>query len=126
MSKTEYKWDSRKMACIATYSILCDPKLMRQIDAQKIAIDDAGDIKLTSLPYFPKTSASDITIRGRCDRAARKFFSLVVNLYTNRKERPADSVTEHILQLRSMFQDDSATITNLAAITDDFFKFNGE
>lgn len=126
MATKNFTWDTNKMACIATYTILGGKSFLNQFDEFFISIDEAGDIKLTTLPYFPKFSASSANINGRANQMARKFFKFIVLNYTNRKENPTDTVQACIENLQALFESESATFKDLAEVTDGFFKFNGE
>jgi hypothetical protein len=119
-------WNPDKLSCIATYTILGGDNFLDQFDDFFLPIDTAGDVLLTSLPYFPKFEASPIDIDGRADQMARRFFKFVVRIYTRRKENPMDTVEDHVRTLRGLFKNTSATFSDLAQATDEFFKFNDE
>lgn len=126
MATEKYVWTPDKLACIATYTILGGDAFLDQFDEFFLQIDKAGAVKLTTLPYYPKFSASPTDIDGRADQMARKFFKFVVLTYTNRKENPMDTVEACIKKMRGLFKNKSATFTDLAEATDKFFKFNDE
>lgn len=126
MATKNYIWDENKMACIATYTVIGGKSFLNQFDDFFLSINEAGDTKLTTLPYFPKFSASSANIDGRADQMARKFFKFIVLNYTNRKEKPTDAVEDCIKNMRALFKSDSATIKDVAEVTDKFFKFNDE
>lgn len=119
-------WNPDKLACIATYTILGGNNFLDQFDEFFLRIDSAGDTKLTSLPYFPKFDASPFDIDGRADQMARRFFKFVVQTFTRRKENPMDTVEDHLRTLRGLFKNTSATFSDLAQATDEFFKFDDE
>jgi hypothetical protein len=126
MASEKYTWNTDKMACVATYTILGGDKFLDQFDEFFLKIQNAGDVKLTSLPYYPKFDASSFDLDGRADQMSRKFFKFIVLIYTNRKENPADSVEDIIKKMRVLFKSKSSTFTDLAETTDKFFKFTGE
>lgn len=126
MATEKYAWRADNMACIATYTILGGDKFLDQFDEFFLKMEDAGVVKLTTLPYYPKFDASSFDIEGRTDQMSRKFFKFIVVTYTNRKENPADTVEEIIKKMRTLFKTKTATFTDLAEATDKFFKFSGE
>lgn len=126
MTTAKYTWNTDKLACVATYTILGGDNFLDQFDEFFLRLDEAGKVRLSTLPYFPKFNASEFDIAGRADQMARKFFKFIVQTYTNRKENPSDSVEQCVGRMRDLFKSESATFTELAAATDDFFKFNDE
>ena len=126
MATEKYAWRADNMACIATYTILGGDKFLDQFDEFFLKMENAGTVKLTTLPYYPKFDASSFDIEGRADQMSRKFFKFIVVTYTNRKENPADTVEEIIKKMRVLFKGKTATFTDLAEATDKFFKFSGE
>ena len=126
MATEKYAWRADNMACIATYTILGGDKFLDQFDEFFLKMENAGTVKLTALPYYPKFDASSFDIEGRADQMSRKFFKFIVVTYTNRKENPADTVEEIIKKMRALFKGKTATFTDLAEATDKFFKFSGE
>lgn len=126
MATSNYVWDGKKMACVATYTILGGDKFLNQFDDFFLKFDSAGSVKLTSLPYFPKFGATPQDIEGRADQMARNFFKFVVTTYTNRKENPMDSVEVAVKNMREHFKGTRSTFKDLAEEADRFFKFSGE
>lgn len=119
-------WNPDKLSCIATYTILGGDSFLDQFDEFFLPIENAGDVLLTSLPYFPKFEASPIDIDGRADQMARRFFKFVVRTFTRRKENPMDTVEDHLRILRGLFKNGAATFSDLAQATDEFFEFDDE
>lgn len=119
-------WSDKNIACIATYNILEGDQLLNQFDRFFLSFDKAGTKKLCELPYYPKHSAAKGDIEGRSAQMARQYFKFLISLYTNRKERAADSIEEMLDALAEKFADKTATIGDLAAKADGFLKFKGE
>lgn len=126
MATAKFGWNNKNMACVATYAILEGDDQLNQFDSYFVRFADAGDVKLTSLPYYPKYGAHELDIHGRADQMARRFFKYVVQLYTDRKENKMDAVEEVIWKMRELFKTDGKTLEDLAEVTDAFFKFKGE
>lgn len=126
MAASKYIWDGKKMACVATYTILGGDKFLNQFDEFFLRFDNAPTVKLSSLPYFPKFGATSQDIEGRADQMARNFFKFVVTTFTNRKENPMDSVEATVKNIRELFKSTTATVKDLAEEADRFFKFSGE
>jgi TorA maturation chaperone TorD len=122
----ETTWSDKNMACIATYNILEGDQLLNQFDRVFLPFDKAGATKLSSLPYFPKFGGASSDIEGRSAQMARQFFKFLITLFTNRKERPADTIEGMLGVLGNLFASRTATIADLAKAADDFLKFRGE
>ena len=122
----DYQWTGDNLACIATYSILENDDMLNQFDDSYLKFEEAGKVKLSSLPYWGKFGMSAADREGRADQMARKFFLYVVRNYTKRKERSMDTVEQVVEHLARAFGSDKATFTDLAHITDDYFKFGNE
>ena len=121
-------WTDKRMACVATYAILEGDQFLDQFDSFFLPFDKAGEVKLTTLPYFPKFGADAFDIEGRADQMARRFFKFLVANYTSRKERAQDSVEGVLRRMKAVFQGKTTpcTLLALANAADDFFKFEGE
>lgn len=125
-STKPFTWSKSNMACVATYNILEGDNLLNQFDVFFLGFDAAPQVKLSSLPYFPKFGASPIDIEGRAAQMARQYFKFLIQLFTNRKENPADSVEKMLAAFGALFASSTATIGDLAAAADGFLKFAGE
>lgn len=123
---TTFSWSDKNMACIATYNILEGDQLLNQFDRFFLGFDNAGAMALSRLPYFPKFGGAAADIEGRSAQMARQFFKHLITLYTNRKERPAQSIEEMLGAFRAQFASKTATIADLAMTADAVLKFKGE
>lgn len=123
---TTVSWNAKNLACIATYNILEGDSLLNQFDRMFLDFDAAGAVPLSRLPYFPKFGGAASDIEGRAAQMARQYFKFLVTLFTNRKERPADSIESMLRKFASLFASSSATIGDLAQAADAFLKFKGE
>lgn len=119
-------WTEKNVACIATYNILEGDQLLNQFDRVFLSFANAGGTKLSSLPYFPKFGGAASDIEGRAAQMARQYFKFLITLFTNRKERPADTIEKMLGALAALFESKTATIADLAAAADGFLKFKGE
>jgi hypothetical protein len=126
MASRNFTWSSKNMACVATYNILEGDLLLNQFDHVFLAFDQANAVPLSTLPYFPKFDAAASDIEGRAAQMARQYFRFLITLYTNRKERPADSVEQMLGKFGALFESNSATIAELAQAADSFLKFKDE
>jgi hypothetical protein len=126
MATKNLAWSSKNMACVATYNILEGDKLLNQFDHIFLGFDEAGDVLLSSLPYFPKFDAAPDDLEGRAAQMARQYFRFLISLFTNRKERRADSVEKMLSKFGELFNSTTATIADLARAADDFLKFKDE
>ncbi len=121
-----FAWTDQNPACIATYNILEGDQLLNQFDRVFLSFADAGATLLSSLPYFPKFGGAADDIEGRAAQMARQYFKFLITLFTNRKERPADSIETMLGRFAALFASSTATISDLAQAADDFLKFKGE
>jgi hypothetical protein len=114
------------MACVAAYNILEGDQQLNQFDRFFLSFNAAGSTLLSKLPYYPKFGATAGDIEGRAAQMARQFFKFLITLYTNRKERPADTIEFMLGRFKALFSSSTATIADLAHAADDFLKFKGE
>ena len=121
-----FLWTDKNVACIATYNILEGDQLLNQFDRVFLSFSNAGSTKLSSLPYFPKFGGAASDIEGRAAQMSRQYFKFLITLFTNRKERTADTIERMLGALADLFASKTATIADLAASADGFLKFKGE
>jgi hypothetical protein len=119
-------WTDKNVACIATYNILEGDQLLNQFDRVFLSFAKAADVPLSKLPYYPKFGGAASDIEGRSTQMARQYFKFLITLYTDRKERSADTIELMLDTLTSLFASKTATISALAAAADGFLKFKGE
>lgn len=123
---TNFVWTEKNVACIATYNILEGDQLLNQFDRVFLSFSDSGATMLSSLPYFPKFGGAESDVEGRAAQMARQYFKFLITLFTNRKERPADTVEAMLGKFGSLFASKTATFADLAQAADAFLKFKGE
>jgi hypothetical protein len=119
-------WTHKNVACIATYNILEDDKLLNQFDEVFLKFDDAGAVKLSSLPYYPKFGAAESDIEGRAAQMSRYYFKHLVTLYTRRKENAKVAVEDMMAEFQKLFTSKTSTLAELATSADKFLKFASE
>jgi len=119
-------WSDKNVACIATYNILEGDQLLNQFDRVFLGFAKAGSVPLSSLPYYPKFGGAASDIEGRSAQMARQYFKFLITLFTNRKERRADTIEGMLATIASLFASKTATIADLAQAADGFLKFEGE
>src|SRR5688572_7046820 len=120
---SKFTWTDKNPACVAAFNILEGDNLLNQFDTSFLPFNEAGDIKLSTLPYFPKFGADPRDVDGRAAQMARQYFTFLIRLFTNRKERPMDGVRKVLEAFKAEFASTTSTIASLAAVTDDFLKF---
>ena len=123
---TTKAWSAQRVACIATYNILEGDQLLNQFESFMLRFAVAGAKKLSDLPYFPKFGAAAADIEGRADQMSRMFLKHLVAIFTNRKERAADSVEQMHAALAKHFESTSSTMLDLANTADDCLRFKDE
>jgi hypothetical protein len=123
---TTFVWTDKNVACVATYNILEGDQLLNQFDRVFLSFSKAGAVLLSTLPYFPKFGGAADDIEGRAAQMARQYFKFLITLFTNRKERPADTIEGMLGSFAALFASKTATIADLAQAADGFLKFKGE
>jgi hypothetical protein len=120
-----YKWKAN-ICCIATYKILEGDDLMDQFEEEDTSFEDAKDVTMVSLRYFPKTTTNPDIIELISYEMARKYLKLIVKGYSVKKEKSQTKSSEIIVLLASVFRNKDATIKDLAEKTDSLIKFSDE
>jgi hypothetical protein len=122
---SNYKWKAN-LCCIATYKILEGDDLMDQFEETDVSFENAKEVKMGHLRYFPKTTTNPDVIELISYEIARKFLKLVVKGYSVKKEKSQTKSSEIIVILASIFRNRDATIKDLAEKTDLLIKFSDE
>ena len=120
-----YKWKAN-ICCIATYKILEGDDLMDQFEEEDVSFEDAKDVRMDSLRYFPKTTTNPDIIELISYEVARKYLKLIVKWYSVKKEKSQTKSSEIIVLLASIFRNKDATIKDLAEKADSLIKFSDE
>jgi len=120
-----YKWKTN-IACIATYKVLEGDMLMDQFEESDISFDEAKDIKMEELRYYPKITNNSDLIELISYEVSRKFLKLMVKGYSVKKEKRQMKSSQIIVLLASVFRKKDSTIKDLAAKADKLIKFSDE
>jgi len=124
-AKKQFEW-KENMACVATYKILEGDKFLDQFEDADIAFKDAGDVKLGTLSYFPRTTTNAEIIDLAGLEMSRMFFKHLSKTFTIKKEDAQDESAAIILAVGAVFKDPEKTIKDLAQVVDDRIKFPDE
>lgn len=122
---SNYKWKAN-VCCIATSKTLESDHLMDQFEEEDISFEDAKDVKMENLRFYPKTTTNPDIIELISYEVARKFLKLIVKGYSVKKEKSQIKSSEIIVLLASVFRNKDATIKSLAEKTDSLIKFSDE
>ena len=114
------------LCCIATYKVLEGDDNLDQFEEETISFNDAKDIEMSSLRYYPKTTNNSDILEVISYEIARKFLKLIVKNYSVKKQKTDVSSAKIISSLAAVFRDKSATISELAKQTDDLIMFSDE
>ncbi len=122
---SNYNWKSN-LACVATYKVLEGDQMLDQFEEYDISFDDAKDVIISDLRFYPKTTSNADIIEMVSYEIARKFLKLIVKGYSVKKEKAQVGSAEIITKLASVFRNKDATIKDLAETTDSLIKFGDE
>jgi hypothetical protein len=122
---TTFAW-SDQMVCVATYNILEAESFMDQFEDSKTPFKKAGALKLGTLRYFPTLPISGLQMEALSIEVARTFLRHLAKNFTSQKENPALSSASIIRAVAGAFVDGKKTLTDLAKVVDDNFKFKDE
>jgi hypothetical protein len=120
-----YEW-RENMACVATYNILEGENFLDQFEDADIPFDEAPEVPMGRLRYYPKTTANAEIIRLLSLQIAQRFLTDLVKTFTVRKEMPEKETSATIKELAGIFADKKATILDLAETVDGNVKFPDE
>ena len=120
-----FVWNNR-IVCVATYVILESDAFMDQFEDSKTPFAKAGVLKLGSLRYFPTLPLSGLQMEALSIEVARTFLRHVARNYTDNKQHPTLSSAAIIRSVAGVFADGKKTLTDLAKVVDDNFKFKDE
>ncbi len=121
-----YEWSAQNIACVATYRVLEGDEFLDQFEDVDISFDDAPEVKLSDLWYYPKTSNNARIIEGIAFEMARDFLGYVADTYVIYAEDPDNKLSEIVGIVAKVFESDETTILDLAKATDKLIKFPGE
>jgi hypothetical protein len=120
-----YEW-KKNMACVSTYNLLEGDMFLNQFDAKDIQFDQAANVELGSLRYFPKTTANPNIIRVMSIEYASKFLTHMVRTYTVDKQDIADNPGKIVMKIAATLATPNKTIKDLAEIVDSKILFPDE
>lgn len=122
---SKYKWKAN-ICCIATYKTLENDDKMDEFEEESISFEKAGDVKMKTLRYYPKSTNNPDIIELISYAVARKFLKSVVKNYTVTKEKEQVNSSEILILIASIFRNPDATIKDLAEKADSLIKFTDE
>jgi hypothetical protein len=120
-----FEW-KENMACVATYKILEGENFLDQFEDADIPFDEAAEVPMGRLRYFPKTTANAEIIRLLSLQIAQRFLTDLVKTFTVKKEMPRKATSDTIVELAAVFANNKKTILDLAKVVDDNVKFPDE
>lgn len=120
-----YEWRENN-ACVATYNVLEGDHFLDQFEDVDIPFDEAPDVTMGKLRYFPKSTGNSDLINVLGNQMARDFLRFVSKTFTLKKQVPGKLSAEVIEELSDVFSNKSGTIRELAKILDESVKFPDE
>jgi hypothetical protein len=120
-----YQWKNN-LACVATYKILEGDKFLDQFEDIDISFDDAADVKLGTLRYFPQTTSNENILEILSIEMGRKFLTHLVKTYTVEKQEASDNPGKIVKKFATIFRSPEKTIRDLAEAVDGRIKFPDE
>ena len=117
-----FQW-ANTMPCVATYNVLEGDQFLDQFEDTDIPFDDAGDVKLGTLRYFPRTTANSGIIELLALQMAQKFMAFIQKTFTITKHDPSDTAAKIIRDVAAVFGDPEKAIKDLAAIVSERIDF---
>ena len=119
-------WSAERIACVATYKILEGEEFLDQFEDADVPFEEAADLEMGRLLYYPKTTANASIIRLLSLQMAQKFLHHVVSTFTVKKEDPGKDTAETVKDLAEVFAQKNATLSELAEVVDADVRFPGE
>ncbi|HYL87542.1 MAG TPA: hypothetical protein VEU32_02115 [Burkholderiales bacterium] len=120
-----YEW-RENMACVGTYKVLEGSNFLDQFEDVDIPFNKAANVKMGSLRYYPRTTTNPDIIELLGLQIGRRFLTLLMKVYTVKKENPQRTSADIIESIAAVFQDKDKTIKDLAEVVDDNIKFPDE
>lgn len=120
-----FEWKDR-MVCVATYNILESELFMDQFEDSKTPFATAGTLQLGTLRYFPTLTLSGLQMEALSIEVARTFLRHLAKNFTSNKQSPTLNSAAIIRAVAAVFADGKQTLTDLAKVIDDNFKFSDE
>src|SRR5690348_4471714 len=117
-----FKWRENN-ACVATYNVLEGDNFLDQFEDVDIPFDDAPDVTMKELRYFPRSTGNPRLLEVLGNQMARDFLRHVSKTFTLKKQIPGKSSADTIEELSEVFSSKEGTIRDLAQILDSNIKF---
>jgi hypothetical protein len=111
------------MPCVATYNVLEGDRFLDQFEDTDIPFDEAGDVKVGTLRYFPRTTTNPDIIELLALQMAQKFMAFIQKTFTITKHDPTDSAAKIIRDVAAVFADPKRVIKDLAEIVSERVDF---
>jgi hypothetical protein len=122
---SNYKWEP-KLACIATYKVLEGDDNLDQFEEAEHPFDEAKDLKMEELRYYPKTTNNPDLIKLISFEIARRFVKILVKQYSVKKEKKEITSEKIITDIAGVFENKNKTVLELAEVVDGLIKFSDE
>jgi len=120
-----FEW-KENMACVATYKILEGEEFLDQFEDADVPFEDADELTMGKLRYFPKTTGNAAIIELLSLQIAQRFLTDLVKTFTVKKEMPSRKTSVTITDLVAIFEDKDKTVLELAEVVDEHVKFPDE
>jgi len=120
-----FEW-KENMACVATYKILEGEEFLDQFEDADVPFEDADELTMGKLRYFPKTTGNAAIIELLSLQIAQRFLTDLVKTFTVKKEMPSRKTSVTITDLAAIFEDKDKTVLELAEVVDEHVKFPDE
>ena len=124
-SAGSFEW-KENMVCVATYKILEGEEFLDQFEDADVPFEDADELTMGKLRYFPKTTGNAAIIELLSLQIAQRFLTDLVKTFTVKKEMPSRKTSVTITDLAAIFEDKDKTVLELAEVVDEHVKFPDE
>jgi len=123
--KEVYEW-RKNNACVATYNVLEGDNFLDQFEDVDISFDDAPDVTMDKLRYFPRSTGNANLIGVLGNQMARKFLKFVSKTFTLEKQQRGQKTADFVEALTAVFGNKKGTVRDLARILDENVEFPDE
>ncbi|WP_340676836.1 hypothetical protein [Paraglaciecola sp.] len=120
-----YKWQ-KNYACTTVFAVFRSKSMLDQQTVPS-AFDQAGNTKLGTLTYFPRTNTDATLLDNQATMMANMFVNHMANLGVI-NEMEEEGTTKHDVKqkLKDIFKDGSKTLKDVAETIDKMIKFFDE
>lgn len=102
------------MPCVATYRILEGDRFLDQFEDVDIPFEEAGEVKMSSLRYFPRTTTNSAIIELLALEMSQRFLTLVQKTFTIKPHKTGDTAANIIRDVAAVFGNRDKLISDLA------------